>query len=1112
MLDIWQKWFAWGDEVGPLAPLVYDPWLVALSVLIACAGGVAGMQLIGLARRLDRFGVPMARAAHALAALGLGSGVWGMHFVGMLAVDICQPVRYDPWVTAASMLPTLVASWVGLRLYLRDGQTESAFPLTRVVLGGLWLGGGIGVMHYTGMAAMRMSSTLRYDPVGFVLSIGVAVVLAVIGLGAREALQRRGWRGWPVVLSSGCVLGLATAGMHYTAMNASLFIGPFDPDFPRWASRQWELALAVSAVLVLAYGFVWGIFGLASYRQLAARLRERERLLHDILDHMPIAALRFRQRSDGGFDRVLTSQALAEVTGRSPDSYQAGGWSLLEAIHPQDLPHVDRALRGAITEGEPQRVLVRMRHDRLGWRHVLVIATRASADRTFDVFLLDVTEEQRARAQAQSLLATIDRVIGRAVFDPNGVVREINERLASMLGYTADELRGQPHAALWLPGTEDEMTAFWHRLRSGEPQQGEFVRRGRDGREVYLLGSYQPLFGDDGEIEGVLKLALDITERVRTVQALEEAQQALERALASRSAFFANVSHEIRTPMNAVVGFGELLRERLLPGSVEHGFATNILESARGLLRILNDLLDAAKLERGEFTLVMGPVALPRLLHGLVSQFGVLAAQKGLDLRLDAEATLPTCIEADGQRLRQVLTNLLGNALKFTERGHVTLGAAAAGPEHLLLWVHDTGIGIAPERQQAIFEPFVQADAGTARRYGGTGLGMSIVKQLVALMGGAVALSSEVGVGTRVEVRLPLRVLPSSACEEHEFQEPSFGVSRSLHVLAADDVAQNRELLASLLEREGHSVTAVADGATLLQCYRDAPQAWDVVLLDLHMPGLDGLATCEQLRAFERERGLAPVPVLAVTASVMEADQAAAKRAGMNGFIEKPIDPRRLYEALALVAAPRGGHVGAAVLPSAMAASHAGEPELVDPKLGWNLWGAQWRMRVRQWVEEESAAWDGCAAWDASAWHRVAGLAANLALPKLEQACRACEQAARRGQPVPWSEARQAWRAVEEWLGGQDDAPPSQPLPAPADPRGDLAVAQVPHPELQEVLQRLTAACRRGEVDEAALARLEIADPKLAQALRGAIDIFDFKAALAALDQASALNIEEKSA
>ncbi|MCS6810943.1 MAG: ATP-binding protein, partial [Tepidimonas sp.] len=878
-MDGWQRWFAWRDEAGPLAPVVYDPWLVALSLAIACAGGVAAMQLVSLARRADRFGPAVARAAYVLAALALGISVWAMHFIGMLAVDLCQPVRYDPWITAASLLPSVAASALGLRLYARP-RDQGRPDARSIVIAGVWVGAGIGAMHYSGMAALRMTSSLRYDPVGFALSIGVAVVLAVAGLGAREWLRRQTrWPGLWTIVIAGCILGLATSGMHYTAMQASLFIGPVDPAFARWSNRQFELAVAVAVVVAITFGFAWGLLGIATYRSLASRLGEREALLRDILEHLPGAVVRVR--ADASLQRLLVSPSLAELTGRSLQSYLEGQWSLLDLVHPDDRARVAALIPDKRPSWMQTELQVRWWHATRGWRQVRVRAVvhefRPQVRRSeapipvLDLYLTDVTDEHEARQRERDLLAAIDNVVGRAVLSPEGVFLEVNAKLAGLLGYAPEELVGQPHRTVWIDEAQGaDMAAFWAALRRGEAQPGEFSRRTRDGRTVYLSGWYQPMLDAEGQVRSVLKLAFDVTERVHMVQSLQRTQRELELALASRSAFFANVSHEIRTPMNAIVGFAELLRERLPDGSAEREQARTILDAARALLRILNDVLDAAKLERGEFRIVPAPFRLDRLLHDLVSQFGVLAARKGLDLRLDAAGSLPPCWHGDADRVRQILTNLLGNALKFTERGRVTLGAAVAG-EFLLLWVEDTGIGIAPQHQQTIFDPFVQADTGTARRYGGTGLGMSIVRRLTELMGGRVALSSEVGVGTRVEVRLPLPMLPEALCAEKEEETTAVVAAPPRRVLAADDVAQNRELLALWLEREGHQATVVDDGATLLARYQADPYAWDVLLLDLQMPGLDGVATCERIRAWERAHGVAPVPVLALSASVLEA-------------------------------------------------------------------------------------------------------------------------------------------------------------------------------------------------------------------------------------------------
>ncbi|MCX7662699.1 MAG: response regulator, partial [Tepidimonas fonticaldi] len=352
-----------------------------------------------------------------------------------------------------------------------------------------------------------------------------------------------------------------------------------------------------------------------------------------------------------------------------------------------------------------------------------------------------------------------------------------------------------------------------------------------------------------------------------------------------------------------------------------------------------------------------------------------------------------------------------------------------------------------------------------------------------------------------------------------------------LRVLAADDVAQNRELLARLLEREGHRITVVEDGAALLARYQAEPQAWDVLLLDLQMPGLDGVTACTRLRAWERAHGHPPVPVLALSASVLEADRAAAQRAGMDGFLDKPIDPAALRRALADVArrrpergrpasddGDRSGAVAAdAVTPAAGTApagsSDAGPPPatagavpdaappsapmpplpVADPARGRALWGEAWRAQLHRWHAEQAHAWAGAAGWGRAEWHRVAGAAANLALPALAQAAQTLELAHARGEAPDPAPAVQAWQALTDWLAAQP-APPGGPPAAPAAP--DLPP---PGAAAAPVLARLTAACRRGEIDDAALAALAADHPAHAAALRAALDAFDFDAALALL-------------
>lgn len=1116
MRGIWQEWFAWGDAVGPLAPAVWAPWLVALSVVIACAGGVAAMQLCAIARRPDAFGPTVSRAAYVLAALGMGSSVWGMHFIGMLAVDICQPVRYDPWITGLSMLPALIASWVGLRMYARPAPAAAAVAgppaglrWPPILWGGLWLGAGIGAMHYSGMAAMRMESALRYNPVGFALSIVVAVVLAIIGLGAREWLRHRQLvRGVKANLLAGLILGLATVGMHYTAMRASLFIGPVDLAYPRWSSWQVELALAVAGTLVVGFGFSWGALGLLSYRTLLQRLRERETLLSTILDDMPLAVLRLTVHDDGTIQPTLASRAVKNLVGLPVEGYLQRQWTLLQRVHPDDLPAAHEALDHALQTQQPQRIEARVRHETLGWRQALVLATcyRNGHQRHLQIYALDITNEAHVSRERRTLLEAIDRIACRAIFSTDRRFVEVNDTLAHALGYAPQELVGQPHAAVWPKHDDQQDEQLWDALLDGYEEQGFFPRKRRDGGIVYLQGAYRPLLDDDGRVRAVLKIALDVTDRERTVQALEKTREQLQAALASRTAFFASVSHEIRTPMNAILGYAELLREALPINGAEREQVDIIVNAGRSLLRTLNDLLDAAKLERGEFKLAPAPVALPRLLHGLISRFGVLAQPKGLRLQLDVDDALPACIEADGDRLEQILSNLIGNALKFTERGHVTVGARRADARILHLWVEDTGIGIPKERQQAIFEPFVQAEAVTTRRYGGTGLGMTIVKRLVELMQGELTLQSEPGVGTRIDIRLPLCELPNHGCdEEAEMHSPAAvapdAVLRPLRVLAADDVEQNRTLLYTLLTRWGHTACVVDGGAALLERYAQDPAAWDVVLLDLHMPELDGPQTCQRLRALEHERGLQPIPVYALTAAVMDEDRRVAAQAGMDGFLEKPINPAVLRRVLQTVVGQAGtakaagsADESAPNAPTPAVADKTAAGPVVDAEHGRALWQDEWLPRVHQWWAEMAPQWSTMSTWDRAAWHRCAGVAANLGLVALADAARACEQALVRGNPPPVDAAQRAVHATAAWLQ-ESDSSRAAAAPPPAVPAADASSA----PPDPAIVQRLRRACQRGEVDEPALQALRQTHPTVAQALQPALDDFDFDGALRCL-------------
>jgi len=386
-------------------------------------------------------------------------------------------------------------------------------------------------------------------------------------------------------------------------------------------------------------------------------------------------------------------------------------------------------------------------------------------------------------------------------------------------------------------------------------------------------------------------LSLALADRVRR---LSREKDAAEAANAAKSTFLANMSHEIRTPLNGVLGMVDVLRGTRLDGQ-QREYLEHIGQSGSALLRLLDDILDYSRVEAGRIRLEQSDFAPRALLEELIFLLRAQAEKKGLQLQLTIDPQLPPVLNGDPGRLRQVLLNLLGNAVKFTARGTVQLKVECLdrhGAKHRLRFsVSDSGIGMDAEAQQHLFDRFHQADSSIARRYGGSGLGLAIVHELVQLMGGDIRVESAPGQGSRflVELALPAGApLPQLAAEA---EDPALPPRR---ILVVDDDAINRLVATTLLSRDGHQVAAVDSGAAALRRVGEEP--FDLVLMDLGMPDMDGLEVTRRLRA----AGVA-VPVIGLTAHVLPEQQASCLAAGMNAVIHKPIQADRLKHLLAAI-------------------------------------------------------------------------------------------------------------------------------------------------------------------------------------------------------------------
>jgi CheY-like chemotaxis protein/nitrogen-specific signal transduction histidine kinase len=402
-------------------------------------------------------------------------------------------------------------------------------------------------------------------------------------------------------------------------------------------------------------------------------------------------------------------------------------------------------------------------------------------------------------------------------------------------------------------------------------------------------------------------VVLDITERKQLEYYQEQARRELsegklhaEQAVREKSAFLANMSHEIRSPMNAILGFSELLEpEGLTPKQSQYVRA--IRDSGASLLQLINDILDLSKLEAGKLELHPDPTDMRDSCEFLRTVFGQQVLTKSLQLQFEISPDLPRALLLDRLRLRQVLVNLLGNAIKFTERGGVTVRVSWKSPENsssgtLMMDVEDTGIGIPADKLEEVFKPFVQADSRQTAEQEGTGIGLTIVKRIMDLMGGALTVESVVGQGTVFHLQLP-NVPLSERLPAGDHAEPSGAVDFNdfapATLLVADDHQANRELIAGIFEKTRHRVHFASNGQEALDWLEKTKP--DAVLLDIRMPVMDGRTTLAEIR---KRPGLASLPVIAITASG-EASADPAGRSQFSGFIRKPFSRHKLFIALA---------------------------------------------------------------------------------------------------------------------------------------------------------------------------------------------------------------------
>jgi signal transduction histidine kinase/ActR/RegA family two-component response regulator len=446
---------------------------------------------------------------------------------------------------------------------------------------------------------------------------------------------------------------------------------------------------------------------------------------------------------------------------------------------------------------------------------------------------------------------------------------------------------------------QDMVREAWRRhVEEGAPYRPQYRIARADGKEIWVEGVIQFFQDATGRPLRMVGAIRNITEDKLAEQRLVRAMEAAEDANRAKSTFLATMSHEIRTPMNGVLGMAQAMAaDDLAP--VQRARLETIRQSGESLLSLLNDVLDLSKVEAGKLELEQARFDIGELSASTRAAFQSLAVAKALRLKLSVSPAARGAYLGDPTRVRQILSNLVANAVKFTETGEVRIAIGRSKGE-LTIRVADTGIGIAENRVDQVFSKFEQADASTTRRFGGTGLGLAISRELTELMGGRIGVKSRLGVGTTFTVSLPLvranapeaAPAPRAAPPRPVQPEPQ----GDLRILAAEDNAVNQLVLKTLLAQAGVEPEMVANGAEAVRAWERGH--WDLILMDVQMPVMDGPTAVREIRAAEARSGRPRTPILALTANVMSHQIAEYMAAGMDGFIAKPIEVKALFEAV----------------------------------------------------------------------------------------------------------------------------------------------------------------------------------------------------------------------
>jgi len=514
------------------------------------------------------------------------------------------------------------------------------------------------------------------------------------------------------------------------------------------------------------------------------------------------------------------------------------------------------------------------------------------------------------------LSAALDEAAIVAITDRAGRILYCNDKFEAVSGYSREELIGQTHRVV-NSGVHprDYFRDLYRTIARGEVWRGTIQNRAKSGEPYWVDTTIVPNLGSDGRPETYTAIRFEVSDHVRALKALELAQAEARQAAEVRDRFFANISHEVRTPLNAVLGLASALAHTTLT-SRQTEMLKLITEAGDALRRVLDDMLDLSKMQAGQFSLSLTPFDLRSDIETVVEMRRAVAEDKGLTLDVAFTPSAQGQMIGDGVRITQIVSNLVSNAVKFTAEGRVSVRVDVRDDEGLVIEVEDTGMGFDAEAAQRLFKPFVQADDAISRQYGGTGLGLSICKSLAELMGGRITAESAPGEGSLFRVVLPVeRVAPAEAASTPTEEAASPEEATRLRILAVEDNPANQMVVRCLLEPLGFEIVTADNGLEGVRRFEQ--EHFDMVLMDMQMPVMDGLDAMRRIRADEARLGAERTPIVMLTANTTEVHHLKAVQAGADHLVSKPVTLDILLQGMEQGAAAAAEWSGEPVLSAA---------------------------------------------------------------------------------------------------------------------------------------------------------------------------------------------------